>query len=199
LTRLVENRARAMSRAELLQHVWPSTFVEDTNLASLVAEIRRVLNDSADDPRFVRTINRFGYWFVANVQEGDAGDVPEKAPIRYWLVWETRQIPIAEGEHVVGRSPEAGVWIDAAGISRHHARVTVKAGETTIEDLGSKNGTFVRGTRITTCHPIVDGDQIRLGPVVVTFRIPAPVGSTETALSRPDPRGSRRGATARTE
>ncbi len=180
---LVENRARAISRAELLERVWPSTFVLDTNLASLIAEIRRVLDDSAEDPRFVRTMHRFGYWFIGSVPEGNA-DVPERISTRYWLIWDTRQIPIAEGEHVVGRSPDAAVWIDAAGVSRHHARITVTAAETTVEDLGSKNGTFVRGARIMTRHSLADGDQIRFGPVVVTFRIPPPAGSTETAPSR---------------
>jgi hypothetical protein len=188
---LVENRARAMSRAELLQRVWPSTFVLDTNLASLVAEIRRALDDDAEDPRFVRTIHRFGYWFVGAVEKGDASEVPSETPLRYWLIWETRRIPLTEGEHVVGRSPDAAVWIDAAGVSRHHARVTVAGGETTVEDLGSKNGTFVRGMRITMRHALADGDQIRFGSVVVTFRIPPPVGSTESAPPRSESIGPR--------
>jgi hypothetical protein len=188
---LVENRARAMSRAELQQHVWPSTFVLDTNLATLVAEIRRALDDDAEDPRFVRTMHRFGYWFVGSVRKEDAIGTSTNTPLHYWLIWETRQIPLTEGEHVVGRSPDAAVWIDAAGVSRHHARVTV-AGETiTVEDLGSKNGTFVRGTRITTQHPLADGDQIRFGSVVVTFRIPPPVGTTESAPSRAESVGPR--------
>jgi FHA domain len=188
---LVENRARAMSRAELQQHVWPSTFVLDTNLATLVAEIRRALDDDAEDPRFVRTMHRFGYWFVGSVRKEDAIGTSTNTPLHYWLIWETRQIPLTEGEHVVGRSPDAAVWIDAAGVSRHHARVTV-AGETiTVEDLGSKNGTFVRGTRITTQHPLADGDQIRFGSVVVTFRIPPPVGTTESAPSRAESAGPR--------
>jgi FHA domain len=188
---LVENRARAMSRAELQQHVWPSTFVLDTNLATLVAEIRRALDDDAEDPRFVRTLHRFGYWFVGSVRKEDAIGTSTNTPLHYWLIWETRQIPLTEGEHVVGRSPDAAVWIDAAGVSRHHARVTV-AGETiTVEDLGSKNGTFVRGTRITTQHPLADGDQIRFGSVVVTFRIPPPVGTTESAPSRAESVGPR--------
>jgi pSer/pThr/pTyr-binding forkhead associated (FHA) protein len=54
----------------------------------------------------------------------------------------------------------------------------------TIEDLGSKNGTFVGGSRVTRPHQLTDGDQIRLGPVVITFRIPPPVGSTDTVSSR---------------
>jgi DNA-binding winged helix-turn-helix (wHTH) protein len=204
LTCLVENRRQAMSRAVLLRRVWPSTFVEDTNLASLVAEIRRVLDDRADEPRFVRTVHRFGYWFVGSVLEGDAlqdsdaGEAPGKAAVRYWIIWETRQIPLDEGTHIVGRSPDASVWIDAAGISRHHARVTVSGVDITVEDLGSKNGTFLRGRRLTVAHPLVDGDQIRFGPVVVTFRIPPPVGSTETVASRDDATAPRHAATART-
>ena len=187
-----------MARAVLLERVWPSTFVEDTNVASLITEIRRVLGDSAEDPRFVRTVHRFGYRFIANVQEGDADDSPGKSPMRYWLIWETRQIPMAEGEHVVGRSPDADVWIDAAGVSRHHARVTVKAGGSTVEDLGSKNGTFVGATRLEAPYLLADGDQIRFGSVVVTFRIPPPAGSTETTPSETDSSKSRRRATAPT-
>jgi DNA-binding winged helix-turn-helix (wHTH) protein len=187
---LVENRGRAVSRAELLERVWPSTFVLDTNLASVIAEIRRVLDDSAEDPRFVRTMHRFGYWFVGSVAQENV-DVLERTSLRHWLIWDTRQIPIGEGEHVVGRSPDAAVWIDAVGVSRHHARLTVTATDTTVEDLGSKNGTFVRGARITSRHSLGDGDQIRFGPVVVTFRIPPPAGSTETAPSKAD--GSSRG------
>ena len=49
---LVANRARAVSKAELLQQVWPATHVLETNLASLVVEIRQTLGDSADEPRY---------------------------------------------------------------------------------------------------------------------------------------------------
>ena len=69
---LVANRARAMSKQELHQSLWPSTFVVETNLASLIAEVRRALNDDAAKPRFVRTIHRFGYRFVGQVDESGA-------------------------------------------------------------------------------------------------------------------------------
>ena len=69
---LVRNRDRAMSRGELHEHLWPSTFVLETNLASLVAEIRRALGDAADEPRYLRTMHRFGYWFIGDVDESDA-------------------------------------------------------------------------------------------------------------------------------
>ena len=183
LLSLVENRSRAMSRDDLLKHLWPSTFVLETNLAGLIAEIRRALGDVADDPQFVRTMHRFGYWFVGSVREGDAGEEPVKSAARYWLVWETRQVPLTEGDNILGRAPDAAVWIDALGVSRHHARIIVEGRDASVEDLGSKNGTFLGAERVTAKCRLSDGDQIRLGSVVITFRIPPPVGSTETVRS----------------
>ncbi len=73
------------------------------------------------------------------------------------------------------------MWIDAPGVSRYHARIVVAAGQAAVEDLGSKNGTYVRDRRVDAPLTLGDGDQIRLGSVVVTFRIPPVTGSTETA------------------
>jgi len=182
LTLLIENRAQAMSKADLQQKLWPSTYVLETNLAGLVAEIRQVLNDSADDPRYIRTMHRFGYWFTGVVaeQEPSTGGSP---PIRYWVLWDTRQIPLSPGQNVLGRAPDAAVWIDAPGVSRHHARIRLDGAGAMIEDLGSKNGTYLHGQPVTAPCALSDGDQIRLGSVVITFRIPPPAGSTETARS----------------
>lgn len=177
---LVENRTQAMSKADLHERIWPSTFVTETNLAGLVAELRRALQDSAEEPRYIRTVHRHGYWFIGNVHQIATRDAPAKPPVRYWLIWETRQIALSEGENVVGRAPDASIWIDAPGVSRHHARIRLDGDDATLEDLGSKNGTFVRGHRVTTSSRLSDGDQIRLGSVVITFRIPQPAGSTET-------------------
>lgn len=60
LTLLLANATRALSKAELQQRLWPATFVEETNLATLAAEIRRALHDSAKNPSFVRTVYAFG-------------------------------------------------------------------------------------------------------------------------------------------
>ena len=182
LTVLIENRARAMSKADLQQKLWPSTYVLETNLAGLVAEIRQVLSDSADDPRYIRTMHRFGYWFTGVVSEQGGSDVLS-APARYWVLWDMRQIPLSPGPNVLGRAPDAAVWIDAPGVSRHHARIRLDGADAVIEDLGSKNGTYLRGQPVTAPCALSDGDQIRLGSVVITFRIPPPAGSTETARS----------------
>ena len=181
LTELVENRAQAMSKADLQQKLWPSTYVLETNLAGLIAEIRHVLDDPADEPRFIRTMHRFGYWFIGSVLEEDAADREAPPRVKYWLMWETRQIPLSPGENVLGRAPDAAVWIDAPGVSRQHARICLEGSAATVVDLGSKNGTYLRGRRVIEPSPLKDGDQIRLGSVVITFRIPPPAGSTETA------------------
>jgi len=177
---LIENRTRAMSRADLQKELWPTTFVLDTNLAGLIKEVRRALDDTAETPRFVRTVHRFGYWFIGDVQDGSGSISRAAASVRYWLVWSTRQIPVDTGEHILGRAPDASVWIDAPGVSRHHARLVIDGEAVTVEDLGSKNGTYVGDEPVVSPRRLVDGDQIRLGPVVITFRIPPPVGSTDT-------------------
>jgi DNA-binding winged helix-turn-helix (wHTH) protein len=180
---LVENQARAMSKAELHEKLWPSTYVLETNLAGVVAELRRALEDSADQPQYIRTKQRFGYWFVGDAHCSEDLENAVKTQVKYWLVWETRQIALSEGENILGRAPDAGIWIDAPGVSRHHARILLDGAGAAVEDLGSKNGTYVRGRRITASAPLNDGDQIRIGSILITFRIPPPVGSTETASS----------------
>ena len=182
LTTLVASRAQAMSKADLQQKLWPSTFVQETNLAGLIAEIRHVLDDDAERPRFIRTVHRFGYWFIAGVVEESGPTGPSPAAGRYWVVWESRQIPLGPGDNVLGRAPDAAVWIDAPGVSRHHARIRVDGGEAFVEDLGSKNGTYLGGNPVSTPSRLEDGDQIRLGTVLITFRIPPPAGSTETQV-----------------
>ncbi|HET7696654.1 MAG TPA: FHA domain-containing protein [Vicinamibacterales bacterium] len=179
LLTLVENRAQAMSKADLLQKLWPSTYVQETNLAGLVAELRQALDDSAEDPIFIRTLHRFGYWFIGAIDE-DAARRGGAPPVKYWLLWATRQVQLRDGDNILGRAPDAEVWIDAPGVSRQHARIRVDGDRATLEDLGSKNGTYLGADAVTAPRLLSDGDQIRLGSVVVTFRIPPAAGSTET-------------------
>ena len=55
-------------------------------------------------------------------------------------------------------------------------------GQASIEDLGSKNGTFVAGARIDGTRVLGDGDQIRVGPVLITFRVAPATVATETMI-----------------
>ena len=86
---------------------------------------------------------------------------------------------IIHDELVIGRHAEgAGQLADDEEISRLHARVTLAPdGSCSIEDLGSTNGTFVNGLRISTARTLAEGDTIELGQTMLTVRelpVPAP-------------------------
>src|SRR3954454_19515369 len=107
LAMLVANRTRAVSKVELQQRLWPSTFVEETNLATLVADIRRALRDSAANPRFVRTLYGFGYRFVAEATEDLSAHRVDSSLTKLWLVGDRVQIPLMEAANVIGRADDA--------------------------------------------------------------------------------------------
>jgi DNA-binding winged helix-turn-helix (wHTH) protein len=176
---LIEHRSRVVSKTELQERIWPATFVGEESLPTLVAEIRRALGDSAQDSRFVRTAHRVGYRFVAPVEE-DALTRREEAAGRMYLTIADRHFPLAEGATIIGRGHDAGVRIDSGGVSRHHARIVVRADEAHLEDLTSKNGTFLDGKAVSGACVLRDGNEIRVGPVALTFRIAPPTGATET-------------------
>jgi len=74
-----------------------------------------------------------------------------------------------DGEVILGREPGAsGLLLDDPGISRRHAAVRERAGSITVEDLGSSNGTFVNGERISGEVELADGDEVQLGATVVS-------------------------------
>jgi len=77
-----------------------------------------------------------------------------------------------------GRDPGTRGSIPDASISRRHARITVRGEAATLEDLDSKNGTWVGENRVVGPTPLSDGDTIRLGLVHLVFR--APPGSLST-------------------
>lgn len=183
LATLLENRPRAVSKAQLQERLWPSTFVEETNLAGLMAELRRALCESANRPVFLRTVYRFGYRFAGDASGSDAVLSAASSGPRPCLVFGDRQALLLEGDSVIGRAPDATVQCDATGVSRHHARIVVSSGEVTLEDLGSKNGTYLNGARIASAR-LADGDEIRLGTARVAFRIKGPLDPTETVVTR---------------
>ena len=181
---LIEQRSRALAKAELQDHLWPSTFVGETNLATLVAEIRRGLDESAQDATIVRTVHRFGYRFVAEVNQEDAARDTMPPAADMYLTTHDQQYPLANGEAVIGRARDAAIRLDSGGVSRHHARLIVAGTEATIEDLGSKNGTFIDGHPITRPCLLKDRSEIRIGPIVLTFRLTSPATATETMLDQ---------------
>lgn len=184
---LLEARPAVVAKAELHDRIWPGTFVVDANLSVLIGEIRKALGDNAQMPRYVRTAHKVGYAFCGDAAEAPAGPRgPGGAASRCWLAWNDRTLALTAGENLIGRNPECGVWVDAAGVSRRHARLQldVESGAAAIEDLGSMNGTFVNETRIESAVTLRDGDLVHLGSVALTFRVWLPERSRSTERIR---------------
>ncbi len=73
-------------------------------------------------------------------------------------------------ETVVGRAPDVELPVDDAGASRRHCRVRMEGQFWVLEDLGSRNGTFVNGKRAEGVVPLREGDVVRIGTVELIFR-----------------------------
>jgi DNA-binding winged helix-turn-helix (wHTH) protein len=179
---LLEARPRAVPKAELHRRLWPDTVVSDVNLPTLVAEIRQAIGDGARAPSFIRTVYGYGYAFCGEAAALRRDGRPDEASDQLFrLVWGSREIALADGENILGRGTDSLVWIDAQSVSRRHARLVIAAGLATLEDLGSKNGTFVNGIRLNAPVALRDGDELRVGSVPMTLRVHAKPGATETA------------------
>ena len=115
-----------------------------------MVELRSVLGEDARKPRIIRTVARFGYAFSAKaVVEADrARRGRGGVGLTYRVVWGRREISLDPGDNLIGRDPEAVVWIDDDSVSRRHARISIGEEGASIEDLGSRNGTWIGDARI---------------------------------------------------
>jgi DNA-binding winged helix-turn-helix (wHTH) protein/TolB-like protein len=103
---LVESRGRIVEKSDLMRQVWPDTFVEDNNLSFNVSILRKLFGESGTSPRYIETVPKRGYRFVADVREAAleiGAPVPEPAP------------PV-EIEKAVRGSRVRGFWLLGLGI-----------------------------------------------------------------------------------
>src|SRR6185436_9310245 len=128
------------------------------------------------DVRFIRTVHGFGYAFSG--EACDAGE-PIVEPGRNWIVCKGHEKSLEDGEHVLGRDADVAVPLSSPTVSRHHARIVITGEVATLEDLGSKNGTYLRGQAVTAPTQLADGDRIGIGAFELTFRTLMAPGSTE--------------------
>lgn len=180
LSILVADRPKAISKSDLQERLWPATFVVEKNLANLVSEIRDAIGDDPSNPRFIRTVHRFGYAFRETVPRVQTARPASRDDVYFRVKWVNGHVTLDEGAHVLGRDPDVEIFLNSSGVSRRHAAITISAGRETIEDLGSKNGTFVGDRRVDGSRSLADGDIIGVGSVKLTFRVLQTPGSTET-------------------
>jgi DNA-binding winged helix-turn-helix (wHTH) protein len=166
LALLLSRRPSAVSKDEIREAIWPGAYVSESSLPGLVADLRGALGDDPKNPRFIRTVPRHGYAFCGDV----VGDAAAPSPaVRWTAVWAAQSVPLPEGEHLIGRGEDCRIRSDSTKVSRHHARVRVTSERLLVEDLGSRNGTWVNGRRLAGAAELTAGDSVRVGPEVIRF------------------------------
>ena len=97
----------------------------------------------------------------------------------FWLRYEGTRFPIRRGETLIGRSAYCTIVISDPSISREHVAIRMSTAGVQVVDLGSRNGTFVNGERITDSHPLVPGDTVILGRALLQL-----ISSEEAARTK---------------
>lgn len=161
---LASHSGKLLTKEDLLEHVWPDAVVEEATLSRTIAELREALGDDAASPKYIETAARRGYRFVARVETR-----PQASAIVFLLTHAGRELPLADGEHVIGRSANVSIPIYSRSISRQHARIIIDGSSASIEDLGSKNGTLVNGIAVQGRVPLSLGDEVRVGDETLTL------------------------------
>lgn len=185
---LVRRAGILLNRTEIQALLWGSeVFVDqDAAINTAIRKIRRALGDDAEHPRFVETVVGKGYRFIAPVAthgsvvdltgtDVDAGatssDRLHAQLPSYLLTRGKREFVLDKGENLLGRDPDARVYVDHPSVSRRHARISINSISAVLEDLKSRNGTFLDGRRIETPTEIHHGAIIGLGPITLTLMV----------------------------
>jgi predicted ATPase len=117
---LVGHAGRLVTQDELLNAVWPGSYVQPEVLKSQILDIRRCLGDNPKEPRFIETLPRRGYQFIASLQEAPAGSKRDRDPLRRPLVGRNAALTqLSEGlQRALGNEPRIVFVTGDAGIGK---------------------------------------------------------------------------------
>jgi DNA-binding winged helix-turn-helix (wHTH) protein len=165
LSLLLEQRPAVVPKAVIHDRLWPDTHVAESSLTTLAAQLRSALG-----PGFLRTVYGHGYAFDGSVAVAPAASRHG----RPCLLWNRVAFPLLPGENWIGRGLDADVTIAAPGVSRRHAVLRVGERQASIEDAGSRNGTFVNHCPTHGPVALKDRDLLGLGTARLRFRLVEP-------------------------
>ena len=178
---LLDRRPEAVSKTELLTHLWPETFVSDGSLHNLVAEVRAALGDDPKVARYIRTIPRYGYAFHGDARPAPAVDVEVSELGRSGprLVSKRREWLLAEGLNLVGRDSDCTV------LHRFHHRLASSCSHRRDARRGNRSRIWgVKMERTSMGSPSSCPSRSRtagrfgIGSVKMTYRILGALAST---------------------
>jgi DNA-binding winged helix-turn-helix (wHTH) protein len=182
---LLENRPNAVSKEQIYARVWPDTFVAESSVQFLIHEIRQAIDEPRGRQSWIRTIHGIGYSFCGELLVIGAEAASRVEHPAAWLVSGPIRVPLREGENIIGRDFAELLQLDVPTISRRHARIVIVGESITLEDIGSKNGTWFDDERLTAPHGLADGDVVKLGSATFTFRLARQSKPTESVDQLP--------------
>jgi len=95
LVYLAEHQGRIVEKQELFDQIWKERFVTDNALSRIIKEIRQVIGDDADGPRYIETVPRRGYSFIAEVRTSNEAEL------------EPQQSMVGSSQNTISRQPES--------------------------------------------------------------------------------------------
>jgi DNA-binding winged helix-turn-helix (wHTH) protein len=187
LVLLVEHAGTLVARDRIHAALWgPDVFLDrDAAINTAMRKIRKALGEDAGRPRLVETVVGKGYRFVGQIARETAD--PARQVAVYRLIRGTDAFALRDGENLIGRDPDVQVFLDHPSVSRRHARISIAAGRVVVEDLNSRNGTWIDGRGITAPTEVHDGSIIGVGPITLTFVSRSSVASTRPMSGRARP------------
>jgi DNA-binding winged helix-turn-helix (wHTH) protein len=187
LIQLVAKAPRVVSRGHLMASVWPDRVVDDNHLTHIVADLRRVLGPRLS--RAIRTVHGVGFAFTLPVEARPAPGRPEareavwdlswapgsraslqRGPAGGHETWPGGHLELAVGRYTVGRAPGCTPRLASRTVSGRHALLSVEKDAVFVEDLGSKNGTYLDGRRIAAKTRVPESSVVTMGAVAVRLR-----------------------------
>ena len=166
---LIEFRPRVLTKAEIMDLIWPDAFVAEANVGILIGDIRAAIGDTSNAGRLIKTHHGVGYSFCGDVVEQPRVVNIPLGSTRFVLVIRGRRILLSPGTVLLGRDIQSDVIVTDPSVSRRHARLEVTLSHVEVEDVGSKNGTRVNGEPIATKTEVADGAAIAFGSVAATI------------------------------
>ncbi len=164
LVLLLARRPEAIPRTELAEALRAGADPAGANLAPIVCELRQALGTGPGGESWVRTVHGFGYAFEGEVHETPA--IP-----RHVLFRGLQRVELAEGRNLLGRERAAAVRLGHPSVAHEHARIVVADDQAQLEDLTGADSTFRGAEPVHGRVVLEDGDVIRVGAVVLTYRI----------------------------
>jgi serine phosphatase RsbU (regulator of sigma subunit) len=92
-----------------------------------------------------------------------------------------RRFPLDDKPAIIGRQPDAAIYLESLAVSRHHARIVCEDGVYFVEDTGSSNGTYVNGHRIGGRVPLSERDTLQIGPYELNLLVDPASSPSEPA------------------